>query len=416
MEGLADTIRRLRAVPHAPWRMKVRRVAVILTSSRSGSTLFKAALARHPGIASLDGEAEPFLATSGNGFGYDPACGSDAIGHLRNADALADDIFDGLVVPGGAPAPLAELKSRWRKRLLLQFPALFAPPEAYARLERALDEALLPSQWPEAPEEEALQRAVLGAVFWREPWRLDYYDGVKGPGERRPFDEEAKIEEPPFVSPAMRARRFTEDDAAGKVLLFKTPSDAYRIGLYEQLFPNAQVRYLHLARNFAASVNGLMDGWLSPTGFHAHDMRRHGVALAIGGYSDVCAGGRHWWKFDLPPGWRAYTGAPLEEVCLHQWLSCHRHIADSGVAALPLHFESFLADPARVLDRACEWIGLEPLAPQQGTSLPLTMATEAPAPGRWRKRAHLLLPMAQRPEVAGMMHALGYGMAPEQWP
>ncbi|WP_028102624.1 hypothetical protein [Pseudoduganella violaceinigra] len=413
MDGLLDTIRQLRAVPHAPWRMQVRRVAVILTSSRSGSTLFKAALARHPGIASLDGEAEPFLALSGNGFGCDPACSSDAIARLRNADALADEIFDGLTVPASTPAPLAEMKARWRKRLLLQFPALFALPARYAQLERALDEALLPSQWPAVPGEQELQDAVLGAVYWREPWRLDYYDASPGPGERRPFGEDAKIEEPPFVSPSMLASHFAQDDAASKVLLFKTPSDAYRFGLYEQLFPQAQVRYLHLARSFAACVNGMMDGWLSPTGFHAHDMQRQGVELGIGGYSDQCAGGRRWWKFDLPPNWRSFINAPLEEVCLNQWLSCHRHIFDSGVAALPVRFESFLADPAAVLERACEWLDLPPLP--QAPQLPITMATEAPAPGRWRKRSAELLPLAQRAEVADMMHALGYGMAPERW-
>jgi len=413
MDGLADTIRRLRAVPHAPWRKQVRRVAVILTSSRSGSTLFKAALARHPGIASLDGEAEPFLALSGNGFGCDPACGSDAIASLLNADTLADDIFDGMTVPDAGLAPLAELKERWRKRLLLQFPALFAQPAAYAQMERALDEALLFSQSPDAPGEAALRRAVLSAVFWREPWRLDYYDGAAGPGERRPFAEPSKIEEPPFVCPAMHARHFSEDDAANKVLLFKTPSDAYRVGLYEQLFPNAQVRYLHLARSFAAGVNGMMDGWLSPVAFHAHDMQRHGVTLAIGGYSEQCPGGQRWWKFDLPPNWGSYLNAPLEEVCLNQWLSCHRHIFDSGVAALPVHFESFLLDPAGVLAWSCEWLGLPPMP--QAPELTVTMATEAPAPGRWRKRSALLLPMAQRADVAEMMHALGYGQAPEQW-
>ena len=143
MDGLIDIVRQLRAVPHAPWRAQVRRVAVILTSSRSGSTLFKSVLARHPGIASLDGEAEPFLALSGDGFGYDPACSSDAIAQLRNPDALADEIFDSLTVAEGCIAPLAELTARWRKRLLLQFPALFAQPLVFAQLERALDEALL---------------------------------------------------------------------------------------------------------------------------------------------------------------------------------------------------------------------------------------------------------------------------------
>jgi len=413
MDGLIDTIRQLRAVPHAAWRTQVRRVAVILTSSRSGSTLFKAVLARHPGIASLDGEAEPLLALSGNGFGYDPACGSDAIASLHNADTLADEIFDSLTVPEGGIAPLPELRARWRKRLLLQFPALFAQPTAYAQMERALDEALLFSQSANPPSEQELQRAVLGAVFWREPWRRDYYDGGQGPGERRPFSEAAKIEEPPFVSPAMHARHFTEDDAASKVLLFKTPSDAYRPGFYEQLFPQAQVCYLHLVRSVAACVNGLIDGWLSPVGFHAHDMRKHGLSLAIGGYSEQCVGGERWWKFDLPPNWRSFINAPLEEVCLNQWLSCHRHIIDSGIAALPVRFESFLSDPAGVLERTCEWLGLPPMP--QPPELPVTMATEAPAPGRWRKRSSQLLPLAQRAEVADMMHALGYGAAPEQW-
>jgi hypothetical protein len=51
----------------------------------------------------------------------------------------------------------------------------------------------------------------------------------------------------------------------------------------------------------------------------------------------------------------------------------------------------------------------------QPPELPVTMATEAPAPGRWRKRSSQLLPLAQRTEVADMMHALGYGAAPEQW-
>jgi len=413
MDGLLESIRQLRAVPHAPWRAQVKRVAVILTSSRSGSTLFKAALARHPDIASLDGEAEPFLALSGNGFGYDPDCSSDAVTRLRNVDALADDIFDGLRVPGERAAPMAELKERWRKRLLLQFPAWFAAPPAYAQLQRALDEALLFIRSPDAPSERELQRAVLSAVFWREPWRLDYYDGGHGPGQRRPFSEAAKIEEPPFVSPTVHARHFTEDDAAAKVLLFKTPSDAYRAGLYEQLFPNAQVRYLHLARSAAASVNGLMDGWLSPVGFHAHDMQRHGVTLGIGGYSEQCTDGHRWWKFDLPPNWRSYISAPLAEVCLNQWLSCHRHIIDSGVTALPVRFEHFLADPTGVLARSCEWLGLPP-APHS-PELPVTMATEEPTPGRWRKRSDQLLPLVQRTEVEDMMHTLGYGRSPEQW-
>lgn len=414
MDTLLAAINALRAVPPAPWRAKVRRVVVILTSSRSGSSLFKEALTRHPDIAALDGEMVPFLALSGNGFGDDPACASDAITRLLNPDTLADNVFDGLTVASPVMAPQAELRERWRKRFLLQFPALFAAPEEYARLQRALDEALafVCGRGGQLSQREAVQ-IVLDSVFWRERWRIDYYDGGFGPGEARAFAEAAKIEEPPFVQPAIRRRRCTETDLAAKVLLFKTPSDAYRPGIYQQLFPQAEVRYLHLTRGYAQSVNGLMDGWLSRTGFFAHDMARAGIQLRIGGYSERHEFGQRWWKFDLPPNWREFTAESLEEVCLNQWLSCHRHILDTGLPLRRIAFEDFIADPAATLAQVCEWLELGP-APAVD-HLPVTMATEAPSAGRWRKRRELLLPMLQRVAVARTMRELGYRLEPEEW-
>jgi hypothetical protein len=414
VDALLSTINALRAVPPAPWRDKVRRVAVILTSSRSGSSLFKEALTRHPDIAALDGEMVPFLTLSGNGFGQDPACSSDAITHLRHADALANYVFDGLTVASRQLAPQAELHARWCRRLLLQFPALFAAPDEYARLQHSLGEALayVCGRGDQLTQREAVQ-VVLGGVFWRERWRIDYYDGRLGPGEAGPFAEAAKIEEPPFVQPVLRRRRCIEADISGKVLLFKTPSDAYRPGLYQQLFPQAEIRYIHLTRGYAQSVNGLIDGWLSQTGFFAHDMAHAGIRLQIGGYSERFAFGQRWWKFDLPPNWREFTSASLEDVCLNQWLSCHRHILHSGLPMRRIAFEDFLADPTATLAQVCKWLELGP-APAIG-DLPVTMATEAPTAGRWHKRHDLLLPMVRRTDVAQTMRELGYRLEPESW-
>jgi len=411
-KGLLDAVNAMRAVAHLPWRDKVKRVGVILTSSRSGSSLLKGVLSAHEGIAALDGEAEPYLALTGNGFGFNAE--SDAFNVPVNADALADCIFDGLSVAGEFMPPLPALQARWERRLLMQFPALFTQRDEHGQLRHVLDETLAHvMRYQHEMSERELQRIVLSAVYWREPWRLDYYDGRLGPGVAGFFNEPAKIEEPPFVLPSLFRRPFISDDAEDKVLLFKTPSDAYRIGLYEQLFPQAEIRYIHLTRGYAQTVNGLMDGWLSHYGFFAHDMARAGHTLDIVGYSERQPFGRGWWKFDLPPDWHSLSGASLEEVCLHQWRSCHRAILDSGVPALRVAFEDFLAAPGETSEAIFDWLGLPPLA--QAPVLPVTMATEAPQPGRWRKRSHLLLALGQRTDVAEMMQALGYHMEPEGW-
>ena len=410
---LLHRINALRAVPLLPWRTAVRRVAVILSSSRAGSSLLKSVLAAHPDIAALGGEAEPYLALSGNGFGWNSD--SDALSRLERPEQLASDICDGMGLASTAlPAP-AVLRARWERRLLLQFPAEYSQPAALARLRRDLAELLDGAARQATPDNAAqLQAALLRALHRQAPWRLDYYDGQLGPGNAPAFEGD-KIEEPPFVLPSLYRRPLQLDEAGQRCLLFKTPSDAYRPGFYEQLFPRAEVRYLHLTRGFAASVNGLIDGWLSPHGFFAHDMaqQRQGRPLAIAGYSEQRPFGARWWKFDLPPNWRDFTGAPLEQVCLNQWYSCQHAILAARRPALRLAFEDFLQAPDPALQRICAWLGLAPLPPCR--RLPVVMATAAPAPRRWRQRSAVLLALARRPEVAALMTELGYRMDPETW-
>jgi hypothetical protein len=386
-----------------------------LSSSRAGSSVVKDVLAAHPQVASLDGELEPYLVLTRNGFGANSD--SDALPVLANQDALADNIFDGLGVPDAGLVPPAQWKARWQRRLLLQFPLLFVDDAAARRADAALDEAL--AQFGTS-DEGALQRAALRAVFRAQPWRINYYDGQGqasvndfGLGPSGFFDEALKIEEPPFVLPCAGRRQFAESDAGDKVLLFKSPADAYRIGIYEQLFPNAGIKYIHLSRGYAQSVNGLMDGWLSPVGFFAHDMARAGTVLRIGGYSDSTPFGARWWKFDLPPAWRDLIAASLDDVCVHQWLAAHQAIFDSGVPTLRLAFEQFTAQPAAAIATVTRYLGLDEMPVP--ARVPVTMATEAPRAQRWRKRERLLLALGQQAQVGMMMERLGYAMDPKGW-
>lgn len=399
-----------RNVPHYDLHSSIRKIIVILTSPRSGSSLLKDVLANHPDIASLDGEIEPYLALTGNGFGFEST--SDAIQSLSNQAKLLDNIFDDLSIATEDIPSVTHLKSRWAKRLQLQFPTRFSKSDIHEHMLQILDDTITEDNLVGlAPG--CLQALVLHRLYRSEPWRIAYYDGQTRDCGTHCFDEEMKIEEPPFVMPRVYRRPFFKEDAADKVLLFKTPPDAYRIGMYEKLFPNAQIKYLYLTRGYAQTVNGLMDGWLSPVGFFSHDVGKIGIPLSIKGYSDCVAYGKQWWKFDMPPNWKEFTNANLEEVCLNQWLSTHRSIRASRVSTLRIRFETFVQDPTAVIDQVMASFGMRTM--KMPASLPVTMATDTPKSRRWEKRKDRLLALGKRAEVREMMDALDYEMVPEKW-
>ncbi len=411
MDSSLLTIKSRRDVPRTKLDLTVRRVVVILSSSRGGSSLFKEALALHPRIASLDGELDPLLALSGNGFNQNSD--SDWIEGVANAAELSSGILDEISFASAEILDTRLLLRKWKNRLALQFPLHFLDDDAYRRLEQSLEAALSLFERGDRRSDAELQRQILSAAFSDDPWRISFYDGNAMPGVDLHFDEPLKIEEPPFVVPTLRRRPFVLADAHDSVLLFKSPSDAYRIGTYEQLFPNAEVTYIHLTRGVAQSVNGLMDGWLYPLGFFSHDLSKIGCELAIQGYSDRVPFGRKWWKFDLPRNWRRFTCAKLEEVCLNQWYSAHEAILQRGVCGLRVSFEDFVASPAAVLRRVTDHLGLPAMALPSG--LPIKMATEPPRSKRWHKRGPMLMELSRRPEVREMMGLLSYSMDFDTW-
>lgn len=408
MDKLIEKINVLRNTPDSNLNLSVKKVAVILTSPRSGSSLVKSILRSHPDVASLDGEIEPLLTLSRNGFGYNSD--SDAIGVLSNKKELASGIFDGLTFSSQELAPVDILKKRWEKRLLLQFPTVFSETEGHRELVELLDNAFTKGVASDIREEKELQKFVLTEVFRDNLWRMSYYDGYAVTNTKHFFNE-LKIEEPPFVVPRLYARSFTADDVENKTLLFKTPPDAYRIGMYEQLFPNAEIRYVHLTRGYAQSVNGLMDGWLSPVGFFSHNLKDAGVSLSIKGYSDLVEF-KNWWKFDLPPNWREFVTTSLEEVCLNQWISAHKAIIENKLPKLRISFENVILEPKETVKKITDYLGLQKL---ESIVLPVVMAIETPKVKRWLKRENLLLKIGEQKAVKKMMDSLGYEMNPKTW-
>lgn len=411
MDAWIDDINRLRGVRHRYRRQQVRKVVVILSSPRSGSTLFKTVLATHPALISSEGEIEPLLVLTRNGYGFNSD--SDALGSLHQPDMLADLVLDTMTMASHEAASAALQRERWLKRLLLHFPAKFRKAREFDRLRAALDYAVGQDTAVAIDNERAVHSFILSAVYGDAPRCVQFYDGFRAnPGDSW-FDEREKIEEPPFVLPRFGRRNVTDADLEQHWLLLKTPPDAFRLGMYEQLFPEAEIRYIHLTRGYAQSVNGLIDGWQSQVGFFSHEVGQHGVQLRIDGYSDRYPFGARWWKFDMPPNWRDYLSAPLLEVCLNQWLSAQQALLASGRAVLRIAFEQFLRQPADTLRLVTDSLGIAPLAlPER---LPVTMATDAPTQRRWLKREAELLPLIGRADVRQAMQALDYGLDPLEW-
>jgi hypothetical protein len=230
------------------------------------------------------------------------------------------------------------------------------------------------------------------------------------------------IEEPPFVVVAPR-RVPHVGDFADKPLLLKAPVDAYRLRLLRKLFPNAEFKYIHLVRNPASSINGLIDGW-QHWGFFSHNTV--GLSeLSIGGDSDLAPWGRSWWKVEIPPGWQEMILQPIENVCGFQWYSAHKAIVEKVSVGKPndilrLPFER-LQDGRTLRDslvKVCRFVGVPYDFSFDAASrkMPVVMATARPVPGRWLGRRDRIWSVVEQDHIKELSAHLGYRMdQPDEW-
>ncbi|RKT53818.1 sulfotransferase [Saccharothrix australiensis] len=424
LAGRLAELRALRGPAVDGFTGRVRDLVVIASSSRGGSSMVTELLRHSPRVLHLRAEINPFLRLAGLGH-PDSATGSDRLGaeHLHAlAPHVRQELDRELALDAGTPCDAVDdeqyaLDVAWR--ITVQWPDFDLDPRLLTRLAlRVLGEVRAARGWRagEVRDVVAFHLALLEALrAGGLPVDARYYDlpaARRGSGEPLGAPGDTLVEEPPFVL-TQPWRRADEHDVAHKSLVVKTPSNAYRIGFLRALFPHARLRVVHLTRNPAAAINGLYDGWRHD-GFHAH---RVAEPLRISGYADHRPQDRLWWKFDLPPGWREYTDAPLTRVCGFQWHRCHQAVLDevAPVAAdtVRIRFEDLIRSRRSRVDCArhlAEWLGVPfdgalRRAAQEGIGP--VVATAAPAPARWRARAGLIL-RAVRGPVRDLAERLGY--------
>lgn len=415
----------------------IKKVVLILSSSRSGSSLLYEILKQTSQLLTLNGEHVAFFRLNGFSFPLgeitSDVLSCKAILSNEELNSLSKDIIADIRVGESLTRfSFQEFRISLALRLALQWPEanmsaddwmtyIARTAQNYGECENVLDSTfflikllklLARDGFPVNPYYYDLPRSLIAREFGCQ----------KFPEE--PPENKFYIEEPPFVVTKPRPLP-TIRDIQNKPLVLKAPVDAYRATFIQRIFPNAEFRIIHLTRNPASSINGLYDGWLFNYGFFSHNVAIR-KELSIPGYSDLFDWGKNWWNFDLPPNWESQSNMPLEYVCGFQWLSAHTHIlahiADSkDVSVIRVRFEDLListAQRAKIILELLNFIGIEIDLPIKSIlmNMPVVMAVSQPTIGRWQFKKETILPVINQPEIRYLSNYLGYPMEEyEHW-
>jgi len=409
----------------------LRKVVVILSPPRSGSSLLFEILKNSSQIISLDGEHVPLYKLHGLSFPHPPWT-SDLIQGLEVPASmlreLSCDWISGLGIGPVLPEPnFDEFVESVALRLSLQWPEIFSSIDSIFECVRKARERV--AAWTDRRFHLELLNCLQEMSSAFSPF---YYDLPKNllqerfgppPDSLGPPHPDFCLEEPPFILAKPR-RRPTLDEIRSKPLLLKASVDAHRLPVVHSLFSKADFKVIYLNRNPAGSINGLIDGWLYG-GFFSHNLQGW-AELSIPGYSDLFEWGRRWWKFDLPPDWQKITCEPLEYVCGFQWLSSHWSLLESLGSGpwrhvIQIRFEDLIASKRRrrlALAKIADFIGIPFDASLQAAvdKAPIVMATSRPAKQRWTRHRERIWPVVSQEAIVKMSRSLGYSLNNcEEW-
>lgn len=397
-----------------------RDVVIVASSSRGGSSMFIELLRQSDALMHLRGEINPLITIAAN----NRLLTGQKINVLDERHVLRDlaSVLDAEMTAEVSRTVdyvdeerLEEFALDLCWRLTVQWPELAFEPDTIRRITfDTMADLRAKEDWESA---EFKDHQIFHAYFLRrvrqqhpsiDPYYYDFDRDIL-----REFFPEVSIprkppsfiiEEPPYIliRPGLPAS-FRKSEA--RPLIIKTPSNAYQLRFLRSLFPNARFRVFHLTRNPAGAINGLYDGWRH-WGFHSYKSQK---PFAIEGYVDYRPADKHWWKFDLPPGWWQMRNRPLQEVCAFQWVSAHNAILDfieeSGCDYHRLAVEDVMPWPGRrrhLVEEACEWLGIPVSVLFRKTlnaGMRPVMATVPPRPWRWKDRQALMHGVLNSKEV-----------------
>ena len=407
----------------------IRNVLVIISASRSGSSLLYHLLSGHPDVLAPTGEEITLYKLAGLGA-IDSVNDSHAIAEDIPLDpiqreALALDILSDAGCPHlavEADFPVETYVTNCVQRLLLQWSEIdFDCDELYLSAKRALEKHLSTNKafdaaqyWLDLLSNLISQGYVINPCFYDLSQELIKHRHPSIQIPEGPPSSKLCLEEPPFVVPQPRV--FPQPNSRlNKCLLLKSSSNCYRIGFMKKLYPNARFSFIYLTRNPAGAINGLMDGWLS-NGFYSQNLGDL-TTLEIDGYSlPNKPWSQYWWNFDSPPAWINYVNKPLENVCAFQWRSANEYVIKNignGIIDryLIIKYEDMLNQESlrRQLTKVLDFAQLDPQPILNEFKAPVhVMTVNPPAPKKWMKRRDIIMPALMDSDVISVASNLDY--------
>jgi hypothetical protein len=239
-----------------------------------------------------------------------------------------------------------------------------------------------------------------------------FWNGLYGPLTNGWSSEAAEAR---HARPHHRAAafRFFYQRLGRGLVLDKTCINTLRVSYLDKLFPEA--RFVFIQRDGRDNISSMMDGWREGRTDGSFGLNQffgpapEDIAINHGEFRE--------WHFFLPPGWRDYRHAALEEVCAYQWITANQLALDAGerLAAdrwIRIRYEDLIAQPVELFRSVFERLGLSFTDAVRARCAnlhlrPTSLVSGPPRRAKWRERNPEAIARI-RERIRPMMQRLGY--------
>ncbi len=238
-----------------------------------------------------------------------------------------------------------------------------------------------------------------------------YWNGLWGP-EKNGWHSEAAYAKDAHQEHRDATRRYFYQRLGKGRVLDKTCINVMRLPYLYELFPKAKFVFIH--RDGRDNVSSMMDGWRHDGHFRLSQFlgpSPEPVAINNGEFDE--------WSFFLPPGWRNYNRAPLEEVCACQWLTANQMALEAKEFIpsdqwIQLRYEDIFERPVEMFRPVFEFLDIPFDSALEArcaglNKRPTSIVKGAPKRQKWKEHnpeaIERILPM-----IRPLMEELGYDM------